>query len=260
MKNALSKQHLRAMLSLALVASATLLISSCKKSTPVNPVEVPTVPETKFKRDSVHFEIAGKSFSGEPDLIGMTSIGNSGYRMRYLDAPADGMTIYHEYGMTGRGWYAPADSIYFSCGNTYRTDNYEAFTISFNQGFHKKDMNKYGSFYFPMDVRNLLKKGKLGFATDYESTNSKNGVAISFDRYGRTGRPEYAYEQLIAKYPQDDSVFEIVKAEQIDKDSYDVEAKFELNLFDQNGTKHRVTNGYIRFTLMSRHLFGYFFQ
>ncbi|TKC06963.1 hypothetical protein [Pedobacter frigoris] len=258
MKNALSKQHLR-MLCLAFVAISTLFVSSCEKGTPVD-VPVAIEPEVKMKYDSVYFEIGGKSFSGEPGLGGMNQIGNSGYRMKYLDAPKAGMTIYTEYGMTKRGWYAPTDSIYFTCANTnYRIGN-ELLVISFSQGFHKKDMNKYGSFYFPKDVRNLLNKGKLTFATDYESTNSKNGVAISFAAYGRTSKPESAFEEPLTNYPQDDSVFEIIKTEQIDKDSYYVEAKFELNLFDNNGTKHRVRNGFIRFTLMGRNVFGYLFQ
>ncbi|WP_316793698.1 hypothetical protein [Pedobacter frigoris] len=257
MKNALSKQHLW-MLCLAFVASTSLFFSSCEKGTPVD-VPVTPVKEINSRYDSVYFKIGEKSFSGEPVFMGMSGMGNSGYRMRYLDAPKDGMTIYTGYGMTGKGWYAPTDSIYFFCNNVYQTDHDVAFRISFSQGFHKKDMNIYGGMYFP-DVRSFIKKGKLSFATDHESTNSKNGVAISFDTYGRTGKPESAFEASLANYPQDDSVFEIVKTEQIGKDYYYVEAKFELNLYGKNGIKHRVRDGYIRFTLMGRNVFGYLFQ
>jgi hypothetical protein len=258
MKNMRSTQRLRTLLFLAFAATATLFISSCKKETTVD-VPITTEPEVKMKFDSVYFEIAGKPYSGIPDLP-MNAVGNSGYRMKYLDAPKEGMTIYNEYGTSKSGWYAPTDSIYFTCANTYEINGDKAFQISFNQGFHKNNMSKYGSFYFPSDTRNMLKKGKLSFATDYGSTNSKDGIAISFAPYGRTGKLEFAYEESLANYPQDDSIFEIINTEQIDKESYFVEARFELNLYDKNRTKYRITNGYIRFTLRSQSMFGYFYQ
>ncbi len=259
MTNTLSKQRLQTMLCLAFVASATLFISSCEKSSPVDiPVTTETEPKAKF--DSVYFEIEGKSFSAKPEVGGMNAVGNGGYRKRYLEAPEDGMTIYDANGTGKKGWYAAADSIYFTFANDYIRSLDRPFSISFSWGLHKKDMTNYGSFYFPNDTRNLLKKGKLGFASDYESTNSKDGVAISFGNYGRTGKPRLAYEESLANYPQDDSVFEIINTEQIDKESYFVEAKFELNLYDKDRTKHRVTKGYIRLTLKSWSPFGYFYK
>jgi len=234
-----------------------LLISSCKKGTPVDLSVIPA-PEPKFIPDSVYFEINGRTYSAVPDLMGMTSFSNSGYRMKYLEAPEAGMKIYHGYGT--RGWYATTDSIYFSCGNRYQTVGNGVFVVSFSQGFHKRDMNIYGSVYFPADSRNMFRKGKLSFASDYESNNFKDGVTISISGYGRTGKPEFAFEESIEDYSQDDSAFEIIKTEQVDKDTYFVEAKFALNLYDNNRTKHRVTNGYIRFRLMKQGLFGYFYQ
>lgn len=259
MNNVFSKQRLRTLLFLAIAATGTLFISSCKKGTTVD-VPITTEPEVKMKFDSVYFEIAGKPYSGDAEFLGMNSIGNDGYRMKYLDAPKEGMTIYNKYGDTKSGWYAATDSIYFTCATRYKINGDKTFNISFNQGFHKNNMSEYGSFYFPNDTRNMLRKGKLGFATDHESTNAKDGVAISVAPYGRSGKPEFAYVESLANYPQDDSVFEIINTEQIDKERYFVEARFELNLYDKNRTKSRITNGYIRFTLRSQSMFGYFYQ
>jgi hypothetical protein len=259
MKNFLPKVPLSRLLFLAFVASATFFTLSCQKETPAD-VPQTTKPEVELKTDSVYFEIAGKSYSAEPNIRGMNGIRNGGYRMKYLDAPKEGMTIYHGYGSPGQGWYAATDSIYFSCFNTYRTKSYEEFDIAFSQGFHKNDMSKYGTFYYPVDTRNMLKKGKTSFATDYESSEYTNGVSVSFDTYGRTGTQEFAYQESLANYPQDDSVFEIINTEQIDKEHYFVEARFELNLYDKNLTKNRVTNGYIRFTLTNQTSFGYFYK
>lgn len=248
------------MLCMAFIASATIFISSCKKSTLVD-IPVTIEPESNAKFDSVYFEIEGKTFSAKPYAEGMSSVGNNGYRMRYLEAPEDGMKIYVEYGVSKKGWYAAADSIYFTCGNHYSVGRDERdFSISFSQGLHKNNMTNYGLFYFPNDTRNLFKKGMLSFATDYESTNFKDGVAISFGTYGRTGMPELDFKESVANYPQDDSAFEIINTEQIDKESFFVEAKFKLNLYDKDRTKHRVTNGYIRFTLKSHYIFGYFYK
>lgn len=260
MRNTILSHRLWTMCCMGLVTSMSMLfISSCKKGTSVDLSVIPE-PKPKFIRDSVYFEINGRTYSAVPDLMGMSSVSNSGYRMKYLTAPEAGMKIYTEYGMTGRGWYATTDSIYFSCGNTYRTADNGVFEVSFSQGFHKRDMNSYGSFYFPVDSRNMLRKGKLSFASDYESNNFKDGVAISFSGYGRTGKPKSAFEVSIADYSQDNSVFEIIKTEQVDKDTYFVEAKFALNLYDNNRAKHRVANGYIKFRLMNRGLFGLFYQ
>jgi hypothetical protein len=259
MKNILPIMPLKTLLCLAFIASAALFVSSCKKEIKIEGPQT-IKPEAKIKSDSVYFEIEGKSYSAEPNIRGMNGMRNGGYRMKYLDAPKEGMTMYHGYGSPGQGWYAATDSIYFSCYNTYRTESYEALDIAFSQGFHKNDMSKYGSFYFPVDTRNMLKKGKLSFATDYESSEYTNGVSVSFATYGGTGKPEFAYQESLANYPQDDSVFEIINTEQIDREHYFVEARFELNLYDKNRTKHRVTGGYIRFTLGSQASFGYFYK
>lgn len=259
MKNVLTKQRLTMLLFPAFVASAMLFVSSCKKGSTVD-VPITTEPEVKMKFDSVYFEIAGKPYSGSPDLGGMNSVVNDGYRMKYLDAPKEGMTLYNGHGSTKEGWYAATDSIYFTCANTYEINGDKAFEISFSKGFDKYNMSKYGSFYYPSDTRIMLKKGKVSFATDYKSTNAKDGVAISVAPYGRSGKPEFAYEESLADYPQDGSVFEIINTEQIDKERYFVEARFELNLYDKNRTKSRITNGYIRFTMRSQSVFGYFYK
>lgn len=247
------------MLCLAFVAGITLFISSCKKSTSIDVPET-VEPEPKAKFDSVYFEIEGKSYAGKPDIGGINSVGNMGYRMRYLEAPEEGMKIYQGYGDSKNGWYASTDSIYFTAGNSYETSRYESLHIDFCQGMPKSNMTEYGSFYFPTDTRKMFKKGKLGFATDFQNENFKNGVSISFENFGRTGKPEWSHGESPEGYTQDDSTFEIINTEQIDENSYFVEAKFELNLYDKERVKHRVTNGYLRFTLQSRGVFGYFFH
>jgi hypothetical protein len=230
-------------------------VSSCKKSTPI-PVPEPIEPVPAFRSDSVYFEVGGKSYFGKPDLMGMNSYGNSGYRMRYLEVPKDGMKLYSGSG-GDNGWYANSDSIYFFCANTYKIGGNNAFQISFSQGFHKKDMYSYG-MYYPKDVRNMVKKGKQTFATDIESTNFTNGVALTINGFGRTGKPLYDFKDSIANFSQDDSIFEIINTEQGDEGSYFVEARFELNVYGKERAKSRVKNGYIRFTLKKEPVHGIF--
>jgi len=246
---------------LALLASATLLIPSCKKGTPVDiPVLPEPEPQSTWKTDSVSYQIGNQVFAGLPDFSGLSSIMNGGYRMKYFDKPDAGMKAYRTFGSTGRGWYSPIDSIYFACGTYFRINGSNEFKIAFAKGFHTKDMKKYGSFYFPADTRKMLPKGRLTFATDFENTNAKEGVAISVGAFGRTGMPESAFENSVDKYSQEDAMFEILKTEQIDEDHYRVEAIFEINLYDAGGNKNRLKNGYIRFTVQKTWWGGYFYN
>jgi hypothetical protein len=249
LKILLSKQRLQLMLCLLFVGTTTLFVSSCKKNTTVETPE-PIEEKPVYRYDSVYYEIGGKAYVGKTDNLGFNGFGNSGYRMRYLDAPQEGMKSY--FGSSGEnGWYGTTDSIYFSAEQGFKIDGNYSFVISFSQGFHKSEMKSPYQFY-PNDIRNMLKKGKQTFASDFQSTNFKNGVALEIGSLGRTGKPEYDFKQSIADFPQDDSIFEITNTEKIDEKKYLVEAKFELNLYGKDRAKTRVNNGYIRFTVLSQ--------
>lgn len=119
--------------------------------------------------------------------------------MRSLDAPVAGMKSWGTIG--GRNYYSSVDSIYLSYGRTFSgSGNYGNLNISFGKGFHVRDLNYIGSMWYAKDIRNMLDRGKQGFAIDYQSPNSINGVSFVF----------------------------------------------EMNLYDDNGKKHRATKGFLR--------------
>lgn len=53
---------------------------------------------------------------------------------------------------------------------------------SFGKGLHVKDMNHLGNIWYPKDIKNMLDKGTQDFATDYQSTNTIDGVSFNVYR------------------------------------------------------------------------------
>ncbi|MBC7418971.1 MAG: hypothetical protein H7325_12555 [Pedobacter sp.] len=104
------------------------------------------------------------------------------------------------------------------------------------------------------DNASLYTVGNRGFATDYHVGQKLDGIVVDFSGRGRDSElssyvPYYTIIKNIDLGPdiQKNSKFEIIKSEKIGENRLLVEAKFELNLYDDNGKKYRVENGYYRF-------------
>lgn len=247
---AFSKSNFRNIFRLVLIAGVFMVcFTGCKKGG-VSGVEVESLPKPKpiSLSDSIYFEVDGKVYTANNTFS--VSIGNSGANMRFLDAPVAGMKSWGTIG--GRNYCSSVDSIYLSYGRTFSgPDNYGNLNISFGKGFHVRDLNYIGAMWYPKDIRNMLDKGKQGFAIDYQSTNSINGVSFVVNRLGRTGRPEFSFDDSSDSSLQDDAHFEITEKEQVDKGRYRISARFEMNLYDDNSKKHRATKGFLRLNVYS---------
>ncbi|SMD18527.1 hypothetical protein [Pedobacter nyackensis] len=251
---ALSKSNFRNMFRLALITGVFIVcFTSCKKGG-ISGVEVEPVPNTKqiSLSDSIYFEVDGKVYTA--NSVFSMGIGNSGANMRFLDAPVAGRKNWGTLG--GKSYYASVDSIYLSYGKSFSGPNdYGNLHISFGKGFQVKDLNYIGAMWYAKDIRNMLDKGKQEFAIDYQSTNSIDGVSFVVDRLGRTGRPEFSFDDSSDSSLQDDAHFEITEKEQVDKDRYRISARFEMNLYDDKGKKYRATKGFLRLNV-----FRFFWQ
>ncbi|HKG07486.1 MAG TPA: hypothetical protein VKB19_13545 [Pedobacter sp.] len=240
--SAFSKSALRNVLRLVVFAGVVaFFFTGCKKDRIVD-VETDPDPTTPISlSDSIYFEVDGKAYSSNE--ISGRGMGNSGAKVRFLDAPAEGMKNWGS--VQGRLYYSPVDSIYFSYEVNFSSPD-RNYTLSFGQGLHVRDMNSVGTMWYPKDIRNMLDKGERAFATDYQSFNS-DGVWFAFSYFGSTGMPEYSFEDS-SDYPQNDARFEITKQEQVDENRYRIEGKFETNLYNAE-QKSRATNGFVRITV-----------
>ena len=221
----------------------TSFITGCKKDS-IKDIDTGTDQATPINlSDSIYFTVNGKVYTS--NTVWSVGVGNSGVNMKFLDAPVTGMK---SWGVArGKSYYSPVDSIYFNYQKSFSNAN-DNYKVSFGKGFHVRDMNPAGNMFFPKDILSMLAQGEQKFATDFQNFNAIDGFWFSSDRLGSTGTPEYSFEDPAA-YPQKDAHFEITKKEQVDKNSYLIEARFEMNLYDAEHKKNRVTNGFLRLTV-----------
>jgi hypothetical protein len=227
--------------SILAIGMLTILFTSCKKN---ELVEVEPEPEQKdrYLPDSIYFEIEGKNYSSKSTYSSFVL--NSGPDLKYLNAPKPGMKQWAGGIEQGPGYYSPVDSIYYGYGTAFESPIGRGYRVAFYKGFHTRNLKNIGAMWYPQDMRKMLAKGKLGFATDAENRNSLDGVSIILSGFGTTGLPDTHLQASIEKYSQDDSYFEITKTEQVSEDLYRIEARFEVNVY-QEDSKLRVTKGYL---------------
>lgn len=229
------------------IGAMVLLSTGCKKERVVDikPIIIAEKPNPLSLTDSIYFEVDGKTYA----LNNIFSIGvyNGGAGVRPLDKPVAGMRDWGFIG--GKSIYAPVDSIYFSYFKAFSSSKVsQTVRVYFGRGFHTKDMNKFGALWYPKDIRKILQKGEKGFATDYQSSNTMDGVYFAFNNFGSSGMQEHSFDS-VNKYPQDDAEFEIIKTEQINENYYRIEAKFKVNIYDGDSSKYSVTKGFLRLTI-----------
>lgn len=220
----------------------TIFSLGCKKGSDIEPKPNPS---PKSVSDSISFQMDGKTHASNE--TNSTYIANGGANLKLLDTPVPGKKIWATIGHSSL--YSSVDSVYFSYGKEFVNSTNNMFKISFGKGFHVKNLNPSGNMWYPKDIRNILDMGKHNFATDYRNFNLIDGVSFDFYKLGTSGMPERPHTNSPDDYSQQDAKFEIFKKEQINEDTYRIEAKFEMNIYDADRKKHRVTNGFLRFTI-----------
>ena len=100
----------------------------------------------------------------------------------------------------------------------------------------------------------IIKIGKQKFAVDFKKENTTEGVSVEFrsrDHLGTLSTFIPGFSILVkpnlTKNIQDNSTFEIVKIQKVDDIYNMIEAKFSLNLYDENAKLYRLENGFLRF-------------
>ncbi|TSJ43081.1 hypothetical protein FO440_02510 [Mucilaginibacter corticis] len=225
-----------------MAAAVTLLFAACKKDNKQSPQKQIDPPLATFK-DSVSLNLDGTFYSyNDVDMIGtgnnqanlkVDSIDKTGHR--YISNDPDTLQFYRLFSLKGK-----SGEISFAFFKRFAT----------KQLIVSHEPIGYGVL-MPTDEGDLFKAGTYGFPLDYSGINAHDGIAIALSKNIRLT----SYDQTAPGYPvvvnadaQQKAQFKIINSQK-ETNGYLLEARFSMNLFEHDGTVHKVDNGYIKFRL-----------
>jgi len=239
-------------LHLILPVALVLLASSCKKN---NAVTIPELVATKkhFASDSSSFTINGKSYSSGPNGSISRGTGNRGTNMKLSTKDGDwSISNGHDY------WVGAVDSVQFYRFYENYLDNAQgSITFSFIKNYKRSSLEGGGFWYTPKIGTEVITLGDQNYALDFEREGKDEGIAIKLHLNGQTLT---SYSPLFIRIPSSlgqeshrDSKFKILKIEDIkDTEFMRIEAVFEGNLFDKNEKPIKITDGFLRLTVLKK--------
>jgi len=234
--------------------AAILLVSSCKKDSPVI-TKTPDVAVVKrLNTDSVSFIVNGKLYTNSSDYGYFSrEYGNSGTNLKLSSSPGD---WYISGGKKDTYWVGTADSVQYHSSSlaTLKGDD-GGIRFAFIKNNKRANMLLRGAFYVPNINENLYTLNDYKYAIDYGREGKDDGVAITFLNAGQI-MSSYSPISINAKSTltaesQKDAKFKITKIEEVKgTDNVIIEATFEANLFDKDEKPTKVTNGFLRLTTL----------
>lgn len=231
------------------ILSVLLLFAACKKNELTPPKTEDIETETLYK-DSISFVVNGKQYvCSDRYLVGS---GNRQINLKPYSTKIIGRRSAVETG--NFYYYGSADSTMYEAhfGFSSRPE-FSDIKFIFSKHYRNSDLKQNISLLVPPDNSELLQLGKQSFSVDYEQENTTEGVALEARLGGIPGQlstyiPGFSIliKTNLPKTLQDNSNFEIVKVQKLDRGFYLIEAKFELNLYDANAKLYRVEKGFMR--------------
>lgn len=230
---------------------ALISIVACKKNNTENTPDVIDRKITHYK-DSVSFIINDKQYVLDDSYS--SGMGNSPVNIKSSSTVIKGGKLAYETG--GYYWYGAKDSTLYSVSRGIHSRNGgDDFKILFTKKFQDSQLQRGNLMLAPKDYYDIFKLGKQSFAVDLEKENTMDGISIDF-RGGEmkdrliTGIPGFSIlvRSGLKNDIQENSSFEITKVEKLRDNQYLVEAKFEVNLFDNNEKLYRLKKGFLRIT------------
>lgn len=231
---------------LALV-TALLFVTACKKGSDNPKAEPEPKPEIKYS-DSLYFKIGDRIYQGKEVNIGGVSNGKT--NIKPFKSRIVGRELSYETG--GMFWYGDVDSTYYGVKTGFNLND-ASVEIIFTKKMLTTNLLKDISINVYQNNEDFFKIGKRSFATDYEMENSTEGVVLEVSDRKQiyksrltSSRPGFSIFSRpdIGDNIQKDSKFEILKVINLSDDIILIQAKFELNLFDAEGEKYKLTEGF----------------
>ena len=216
-----------------------LTLSACKKE---NTVQEPSLTLTK---DSVSYTVNGKEYVSNKIERGSTFTTQSNTKI------TSGVNF--NYLIQG-----DKDSILFVRNFTIKADK-SFMILSFIKVYNNVETestneNNGGYLNYPKNKTDIFSTGMYRYSTDFWRNNSISGIAIrmindngDFKSYGHSDLNKPA---SVTQTDQKDAKFEIINIQKREFD-YLLEAKFNLNVFDDNEQVQKIENGYLRFSVLN---------
>lgn len=222
------------------IVIALFFFAACKKDNPVIKKENPL----ELLKDSASYSIDGKAYRaiGIEKNWTYTTQSNlkitSGVNFNYqLEGDKDSLLFVREYSIRA---------------------SYTNIAISFLKIYNKHETeltneNNGGYLNYPKNKTDIFSPGLYKYSTEFFRSNSTSGIAFTLINqqgvFKSYSQPDLGKPASVTQIDQNGSKFEIISLQKR-KSDYLLEAKFKLNVFDENKKQLKIENGYLRISIL----------
>jgi hypothetical protein len=229
-----------------------IAMQACKKGSEVVLTPETNKPETAVYKDSISFTVNKTKY----EFTDRLAFGSANYpvNVKKSEVKIPGGKLASETG--GYYFYGAPDSTLYAAQYEFGTkDVKQGFKIIFAKKFKDSELVWKAPLFYLQDHDVLFKTGELGFAADLNKENTMEGVAIELSDKDMK-RPlismipgfSILVRSGLKKDIQNNAYFNITKVGKNKYGQYVIEAKFDLNLFDESGKLYKLENGFLRVT------------
>ncbi|MBE5321314.1 hypothetical protein IM793_19285 [Pedobacter sp. MR2016-19] len=222
------------------MAIALFFLAACKKESP----KVEPKDSLELLKDSASYSIGGKTYSaiGFEKNWTYTTQSNlkitSGVNFNYLlEGDKDSLLFVREYSIR-----APYTNIAISFIKIYNKNETEL-----------TNENNGGHLNYPINKTDIFSPGLYKYSTEFYRSNSASGIAFTVINqqgvYKSYSQSDLSKPASVTQLDQKDSKFEIISLKKR-KSGYLLEAKFNVNVFDENKKPLKIENGYLRLSIL----------
>ncbi|MDR2282737.1 MAG: hypothetical protein LBE37_05980 [Sphingobacterium sp.] len=223
---------------------------SCQKDGEEISTEEENLALDPINRDSISFTLNEKNYSSkEMDGFGFAN------KQTNIKPYADRMSArVPAYITGGHWWYGEKDSLLFEQTFSFKSPEFTNITIGVSQKYASADLIKKDNLLVPYKNDTTFLVGPKDFATDNNLENKTHGVSLELTPILTTERLTTSIPALsilvrsqLDNHLQDDSYFHIINIDTLANDALRVEARFEANVYAEDGTAYRIKDGFVRF-------------
>ncbi|WP_164126279.1 hypothetical protein [Sphingobacterium luzhongxinii] len=208
-------------------------------------------------RDSISFTLNDKTYSSNE----MNGFGFSNKQINikpYSSAIKNRETAY---ATGGYWWYGESDSLLFEQTFSFKLPEFSSISFGFSKKYEKNKLLQKTAVLAPKSNDSTFLVGPAQFATDNNLENTAEGVSLELyplqtGKVLTTSIPAYSVllRSKLDNQLQDDSYFHIIKIDTLQHDVLCIEARFELNVYNEKGASYRIKDGFIRFKTKGNYL------
>lgn len=154
----------------------------------------------------------------------------------------------------GYWWYGEKDSLLFEQTFSFKSPEFSNISLGVSQKYATKELLQKSNLLIPDTNDTAFKVGPQAFAIDNNLENSTYGISLTLSHLQQgksltTSIPAFSIllRSDLDKNLQDDAYFEIISIDSLQNNILQVEARFEANMYTEEGKSHRLTDGYVRF-------------